>query len=150
MDRGSVQVMYEFLSDEDIVRDVVPIDKCPLLRTNKLWEKQLHLGYYKLRANLVQGCTQADWSKVSSSEASYHFSIKVIKVHFQGSSIWPWTKKSCTATTISKWITGQYRLKKRGGKPYSPETLSSAKDQTTFRTSFIDIARIISSLKPCC
>lgn len=51
------QVIYEFLSNKNIIKDVTVTKKKSLLMTNKLWEDMLYLCYHELGTDLVQSCT---------------------------------------------------------------------------------------------
>lgn len=42
MNKDAMQVMYELLSNKDIIWDIIAFYKYPLLRTYKLLEEMLH------------------------------------------------------------------------------------------------------------
>lgn len=56
-----VKIMHKFLSDEDIIRDIMPTNKGLLFKIDKAREERLHPDDHKFYTNLIQGYVQADW-----------------------------------------------------------------------------------------
>lgn len=97
---STMEVMYKFPCNQNLIKNVATPNKSPLLRIEKSGKKGIHPINYGPGTSLVQDRAQVDWSMVSILEASCLFRIRVIKVCFSIAML-PLEKNYYTIATTS-------------------------------------------------